>query len=257
MRLVPNAYNKSGNALCCQCSRLRSKHPRWNQTILDVMSGCLQVTTHFSKTTSKQSRTGKSDVIDVLYCIYSALKQLHKVVCLGGNVILRWPSTSAFRPAYPSSQMLLRQEKNSLPAWEIRSGRIKRWLDALTGGFIMGIDYKGSVPIRLDVRSGWLYQPRIYYLTSTVSLNFAKFEMSLNTKHFIQFRLRSPTTEQPTFHQLFSLPLHLSPNPLQIFLTLVDTNLSSHISPYPNTCLLAVAHIPQPSHKDPLHTCLC
>jgi len=62
------------------------------------MSGCLQVTTHFSKTTSKQSRTGKSDVIDVLYCIYSALKQLHKGVCLGGNVILRWPSTSAFRP---------------------------------------------------------------------------------------------------------------------------------------------------------------
>ena len=37
----------------------------------------------FPKPATKQSQRGKKDAIDVLYCIYSALKKLRKMVCVG------------------------------------------------------------------------------------------------------------------------------------------------------------------------------
>jgi len=54
--------------------------------------------TNFPKAATKQPQTGKSDAIDILYCIYSAVKdaQFAKWFAHTETFLLRSPSTSAF-----------------------------------------------------------------------------------------------------------------------------------------------------------------
>jgi len=124
----------------------------------------------FSKTAAKQHQRNRNDAIGHLYCIFSALKKLRKVVCLVENVFLKWPSISALRAcplhkwfsvksqscnafaamtdaqkqfrvhslfdhivALCCNRQLFVHSKNSLPAWGIKNG----WI---SGGWIRSFD---------------------------------------------------------------------------------------------------------------------
>jgi len=70
--------------------------------------------------------------------------------------ILRMPNESPF----VHSQKIL-------PAWGVRNGRIRRWLDVVTEYFILENGNEDSVPG--DV-SSWFYQPRMHLQESAVVL---------------------------------------------------------------------------------------
>ena len=68
--------------LLVDCSRLTPVNiSTLGQSIMNVISGGGK--NDFPKPATKQSQRGKKDAIDVLYCIYSALKKLRKMVCVG------------------------------------------------------------------------------------------------------------------------------------------------------------------------------